>query len=619
MVHTFSFDDFDTPGEYFVRIPNAGLNPAARSPRDVAEGVDTNTIESVRFTIANNVYEDLLVDLSRYFYFQRQGIDLEARYAGDFARANLHPNDVAVRLWSDRNNPNPDPRNVYNLTGGWYDAGDYGKYISPAVSTVSDMLWAYELYPQVFANLNLNIPETDPANPRFSTAPGILSEIKYQLDMILAFEHHSRDGSFFIAANYCGENNVIWLEDTRTRGTTHTSPATDRDLRSHHATAGVAAVMAHAYLIYKDVAGYEAYAETLLATAIRAWNWATNPANPQHRSIDAANRVYSFSQADLDQEMFWAAGALFRATRNAVYETYLTTAFTAAVANSAQSGYNVENCILRPFTVWNALNYNHGGKAFKGYVHYLYGNNSPNTEIRGRFFSTANGFPKWREDMIQYNSNMWGITYPNWGYWWGSNQMIAQNSLMFLLGSVIVEGAASIPDSVVSHMENTTHHLLGINAISFSYVSGHGEHSVQNIFSAIFSSDARLTPYRTPPGYFTEGTNIYDNRHLSRFDGKCYVDSDAEWTTNENTIYGNAAMLFLVAAVMGNTASEPERRPVEREIVRQVCELCGVEKLWQVARLYNVETGVLTEERRAAKRNSAGELLEVCSDLFVKD
>ena len=28
------------------------------------------------------------------------------------------------------------------------------------------------------------------------------------------------------------------------------------------------------------------------------------------------------------------------------------------------------------------------------------------------------------------------------------------------------------------------------------------------------------------------------------------MDSDAEWTTNENTIYGNAAMIFLTAAIM---------------------------------------------------------------------
>lgn len=33
------------------------------------------------------------------------------------------------------------------------------------------------------------------------------------------------------------------------------------------------------------------------------------------------------------------------------------------------------------------------------------------------------------------------------------------------------------------------------------------------------------------------------------------MDSDAEWTTNENTIYGNAAMIFLTAAIMSRIES----------------------------------------------------------------
>ena len=59
----------------------------------------------------------------------------------------------------------------------------------------------------------------------------------------------------------------------------------------------------------------------------------------------------------------------------------------------------------------------------------------------------------------------------------------------------------------------------------------------------------RLEPYKIPAGYVTEGTNYYDNRHLSKFDGKCYIDNDSEYTTNENTIYGNAAFLLVAAAM----------------------------------------------------------------------
>ena len=124
-----------------------------------------------------------------------------------------------------------------------------------------------------------------------------------------------------------------------------------------------------------------------------------------------------------------------------------------------------------------------------------------------------------------------------------------------MLGSSITEGMDDLPQSAAASTENAFNYLLGINPISFSYVSGGGENSVQNIYSAIYSKDAKLTPYRCPDGYFTEGTNYYDNRHLSKFDGKCYIDSDGEYTSNENTIYGNAAMVLLTACVMAQNRS----------------------------------------------------------------
>ena len=157
-------------------------------------------------------------------------------------------------------------------------------------------------------------------------------------------------------------------------------------------------------------------------------------------------------------------------------------------------------------------------------------------------------FQTWRTKMFQYNN--WGLAYPNWGYWWGSNRNVALSTMSLLLGSIITDGEDAVPQQVRDSMQNAFDYLLGVNPISFSYVSGYGENSVSNIFSAIYSKDAKLEPYRCPNGYFTEGTNPSNNRSLSKFNGKCYMDSDAEWTTNENTIYGNSAMIFLTAAIM---------------------------------------------------------------------
>ena len=536
-VHVIQFDELTTPGTYYIRIPNAGLDASARSPQDVADGLDTDTIQSVSFSIRKNVYDGLLDDLTKYFYYQRQGMDLETEYAGVFARKNLHPNDIAVKKWSDRDNPNAE---TYNVSGGWYDAGDYGKYVTPAADTVEDLLLAYELFPDVFANQDVHIPETDPNNARYVDAPGILSEIKWELDMLLEMEHSSKDGSFYVAANY--KDDVIYLEDTLYSSSTYQSDASEVDLRSHLATADAAAVFAHAYIIYKEIPAYQEFAEQCLATAMRAWNWVTDSSNAMHMSIGAANRTYTFTQEELNRDLCWAAGALYRAVTcsgsdASAYESYLI-----AHCNASEN----QNC----FTSMS-LSYSHAGRSFLGFFHYLYGNQSANAQITEVFSQ----FATWRTKMLRNDS--WGTSFPAWGYWWGSNKNTAQSAMTLVLGSMLLDGKTAVPENIQTTAENAFHYLLGINPISFCYVSGNGENCVQNIFSAIYSKDAKLDPYQIPAGYFTEGSNYYNNRHLSKFDGKCYIDSDGEFTTNENTIYGNAAMILLTAAVLSQ--NEPDR------------------------------------------------------------
>lgn len=144
-VYEINFDTVTKQGTYFIRIPDADLNTSALTPRDKEEELKTDTIVSVPFNIGNDVYNEMLSDMSKYYYYQRHGIDLEEKYAGEFARKNLHPDDVAVKRWSDRDNPNAE---TFDISQGWYDAGDYGKYVSPAATSVENLLLAYELFPR---------------------------------------------------------------------------------------------------------------------------------------------------------------------------------------------------------------------------------------------------------------------------------------------------------------------------------------------------------------------------------------------------------------------------------------------------------------------------------------
>lgn len=529
-VYDINFDAVTKTGIYYIRIPNADLNQSALTPRDREECLQTDTIVSYSFKISDSVYDDLMTDMTRYYYYQRQGLDLEEKYAGEFARKNLHPDDVKVKKWSDRDNSNAE---TYNISQGWYDAGDYGKYTSAAATSVENLLLAYDLYPQVFENVNPNIPETDKSNSLYVNAPAILSEVKWELDMLLKLEHQSKDGSFYVAANY--KDGVIYIEDTLYSTSDYTK-ATETDLRSHLATSDMTAMLAHAYIVYKDIPEYSEFAEQCLETAERSWKWINDSANEMHMSIGAANRTYTFTQEELDRSMYWAAGSLYRAMK------------TAGKSADEYEKYLIDNCDTEHNT-WcfssSSLGYSHKGRSFLGYFYYLYQNESPSEKIKNVFSK----YETWRNRILKYEC--FGTDYPEWGYWWGSNQVLAQSTMTLLLGSMIYDD--KISDVVLDSNQKAFNYFLGVNPISFSYVSGYGENSVKNIFSAIFSKDVTLEPYKCPSGYVTEGANSNNNPHLSKYIGKCYMDSDAEYTTNENTIYGNAAMILLTASMIART------------------------------------------------------------------
>ena len=581
-VHEINFDSVTESGTYYIRIPDANLNASARTPRDVDNNLQTDTITSVSFQIGNNVYDNLMSDLMKYYYYQRQGMDLEETYAGDYARENLHPNDTKVVKWSDRNTPNAE---AFDISQGWYDAGDYGKYVSSAASAVEDLLLAYELYPEIFEKITPSIPESDPDNALYVNVPSILSEIKWELDMLLKMEHASKDGSFYVAANY--NDGVIYIEDTLYSSSDNNSAENEKDLRSHLATSDMAAMLAHAYLMYKDIPEYADFAQTCLDTSLRAWNWVNDSSNERHRSIGASNRIYTFTDKDLELSMYWAAGSLYRAAKAAnmdstPYENYL-------IANCETE--NNTFCFREQSVCYN----NFKGRSFLGYFYYLYQNDAPNEKIKSVF----ENFIPWRERVLKYDN--YGTNYPDWGYWWGSNMFVAQCSMTLTLGSMIVDGENAIPESVKKSNESAFNYLLGVNPLSFSYVSGYGENCVENIFSAIYSTDAILSPYRCPAGYFTEGANNHNNRHISKYNTKCYIDSDAEYTTNENTIYGNAAMIFLTASIMSRIESEQIKGDVNADGKINVADVVLMQK-WLLTvpdtKLIDWKAGDLCEDEK---------------------
>lgn len=118
----FDFSAVTRWGEYYIYDP-------------------ANDTRSARFRIDHRVYEEVLKQAIRVFYYQRRGAAKSLPYAD--ARWTDGTNflgplqDSQCRLITS-----PGAGNQKDLRGGWFDAGDYNKYVNWTVNPISDMLFA---------------------------------------------------------------------------------------------------------------------------------------------------------------------------------------------------------------------------------------------------------------------------------------------------------------------------------------------------------------------------------------------------------------------------------------------------------------------------------------------
>ncbi|HEX2976928.1 MAG TPA: glycoside hydrolase family 9 protein, partial [Bacteroidales bacterium] len=130
--------------------------------------------DSYTFSIQPNVMNGLSKALIKGFYFQRMSTTLTPQYAGKWSRAAGHP-DTEVLVHPAAASEGRPANTVISCPKGWYDAGDYNKYIVNSGITMGTLLSAYEDFPSYFDTLKLNIPESG------DNVPDILNEVLWNL------------------------------------------------------------------------------------------------------------------------------------------------------------------------------------------------------------------------------------------------------------------------------------------------------------------------------------------------------------------------------------------------------------------------------------------------------
>ena len=259
--------------------------------------------ESYEFTIGKDIYGELLDDTLRMMYLQRCGVEVTQDLAGDFGHDACHTGSAIV-YGTDT---------AKDVSGGWHDAGDYGRYVVSGAKTVADLLMAYEAYPDAFDD-DLNIPESG------NGIPDILDEVKFELDWMLKMQE-SNGGVYHKVTCKNFPGTVLAVEETEQL---YLSPI------SNTATGDFAAVMAMAARVYKDMD--PAFADTCLNAAKNALAYVE--ANPDAKGFKNPEDVVTgeYPDENLDDEYFWALAELYKTTGDSSYNDKIKEIDTAGLA-----------------------------------------------------------------------------------------------------------------------------------------------------------------------------------------------------------------------------------------------------------------------------------------------
>lgn len=255
--------------------------------------------------VSDHPYRDVATASLRLFYLIRSGVAIEM--GGDYNRPMGHP-DTNVLVHNSAASPLRPAGTVISSPYGWYDAGDYNKYVVNSAFSIGLMFATYEQKADYFAHLNTNIPESRNQTPDF------LDEMMFNLRWLLTMQDPYDGGVYHKLTTPNFEGFIMPKDCRQTRYVVQ---------KTVTATLDFAAVMADAARLFEpyqqDYPGFSAQAA---AMAERAYRWAKE--NPrafyrQEQLREPAVTTGGYGDGSAADEFFWAATALYRLTGKQQY------------------------------------------------------------------------------------------------------------------------------------------------------------------------------------------------------------------------------------------------------------------------------------------------------------
>ncbi len=520
-VHRIDFGTLHTPGTgYRLHVGTSASHP---------------------FAVTDRPFAPLATAAMAFFYQQRSGVPILPSFVerADLARPAGHAPDIATCFAGRDQKGVKWPGCDYRLdaTGGWYDAGDQGKYVVNGGISTWTLLDLHERLAALgdataFADGRLALPE------RANGVDDLLDEARVEVAFLLAMQ--IPEGTRLAVAPDAGAvgKAITRFETIDAGGLVHTkiadahwtalptAPADDRETRflyppSTAATLNLVGVAAQCTRIWRT--SDAAFAARCLTAARRGWAAALRHPALLTSSDFAGSGGYG--DPDVRDEFTFAAAQL-----------YATTGETSFLDRLRQ-----DRLFTDPGTSMNWGSLRLAGALTLATV----ASPLPTDEratLRAGITRLADGFVE------NATHSGYGIPFAGSRYPWGSNSTILNRAIVLGVAWQI-DRKPAYRDAVVASLD----YVLGRNPLDRSYVSGFGARPMEHPHHRFWAAAAD-TRYPAPPaGVISGGPNSAEARNPDPMHGcapqTCWIDDSRAFTVNEVAINWNAPLVWTAAFV----------------------------------------------------------------------
>ena len=491
------------------------------------------------FVVRRDIYAPLASAALHYFYQTRAGIAIEQRLVGDarWARPAGHPKEVAP-CFSGSDERGTSWRGcdyTLDVTGGWYDAGDHGKYVVNGGIALWTLQNLYERQSRAgrfpYADGRGNLPESG------NGIDDLLDEARWEMRFLLSMQIPDgaratvpvgpRNGGSALVLRTIDVGGMAHQKVADRRWTTlPTRPADDKEERLLYppttaATLNLAATAAQCARIWRTVDAR--FSASCLAASKRAYAAALR--HPDVYATDSFTGSGGYGDGDVTDEFYWVAAELFATTGEERYRTALRSSpFHAAAVREADWSHVAALGTITLATV--------AGPAEVEATH-----------ARRTLLTAADGF------LAEEARSGYHIPYATLRYPWGSNAVILNRAMILAMAHGIT-GQARYRNGAVDAID----YVLGRNPLDQSYVSGFGTRPLRNPHHRFWARQLDAALPGPPPGVLSGGPNstamadpIAATMRGRCAPQRCWKDDIGAYALNEVAINWNAPLLWVAS------------------------------------------------------------------------